>query len=334
MANLTKRALSGLFESALRASGWKFLILPPTTAFPIRYHLLQGLEAIPARLYIWNISHGGGTKRKASEYRIQITSGVTQFQPEPGGRTLIMGWWDEVGVFAGFDYQHHADPLGSSPSIQVGEGAMRQAAVDGMAVHQRGNKEIVIAFRPEFAGAYVAQLEDLHRAGISKKEVALLNRIATDPNAVPDTEIAADVGTGARKRAMATVRRALRDYRFSRRILKAYGHRCAFCGVQMNLLDAAHILPVEHPRGVDTTANGVAVCTLHHRAYDNALITFDTKYKVLLNEGMARSLREADLGGGLEQFCAALRPTIHLPGVLADQPAPNLIREANRFRGW
>ena len=341
MAGLRKPILNGLFEDALTASGWKALTLPPGGVFPARYQLSQGPQSVVARLYIWTITHGGGKKRSAKEFRIQLTDGgeyMTKIDPEPpDGRTLIMGWWPTAEVFAGFDYNYHKGPLGNSPSIQVGEDALRRAAEDGMAVHVRGNSEIVIAFRPEFMGTYIAQMDDLHKIGLSAKEIALLGRIAADPEAVSDAEI--DAGTDAgtdkhRQRVMVDVRRAARSYKFSKRVLKAYKHRCAFCGVQLGLLDAAHILPVAHPDGVDRTSNGVAVCTLHHRAYDNGLITFDEKFRVHLAEKRIADLEAKGRTGGLPEFKKALRPEILLPDAEADRPVPGIVREANKHRGW
>ncbi len=336
MAGLQKRVLNGLFEEALHDSGWRALMLPPTDVFPARFQLTQGTESFTVSLYIWTISHGGGAARAAKEYRIQITDGgksLTQFVPEQDGKTLIIGWWPEAQVFAGFDYAHHTGPLGKSPSIQVGEDALRKAATDGMAVHTRGNGEIVIAFRPEFMGTYVAQMEDLHKIGISEQEVALLGRIVSEPASVTDKEIGAQADP-SHQRTMVNVRRAARAYRFSARVLVAYGHRCAFCGVQLRLLDAAHILPVAHPGSVDKTENGVAVCALHHRAYDNGLITFDHKSKIHVNEEAVAELKAQGLDGGLKQFTDGLRKQIVVPAKPADQPKAAIIRQANKHRGW
>ena len=202
-----------------------------------------------------------------------------------------------------------------------------------MAVHVRGNGEIVIAFRPEFVGAYVAQMEDLHRIGISDQESALLGRIAADPDAVTDEEIDQEADPSHR-RTMVNVRRTARGYRFSTRVLEAYKHRCAFCGVQLRLLDAAHILPVAHPGSVDETENGVAVCTLHHRAYDNGLIAFDHNGQVHVSEEAVTDLRAEGLDGGLKEFYAGLFKQILSPANPADKPKPATVRAANKHRGW
>jgi len=57
-------------------------------------------------VYVWHLTHGGGKARPKNEYRIQIT-GVDHFEPLHGGKTLILGWWKDAEVFAGFDVRKH-----------------------------------------------------------------------------------------------------------------------------------------------------------------------------------------------------------------------------------
>ena len=49
----------------------------------------------------------------------------------------------------------------------------------------------------------------------------------------------------------------MRDARFRKNVLVAYGYRCAISGIQLDLVDAAHIIPVEHERGTDELRNGI-----------------------------------------------------------------------------
>ena len=243
MARLTKRQLFQVVETAVRDSGWNLLMLTARGEFPARYRVFRDASRHTVRVYIWNLTHGGGRMRPSHEYRIQVTSGVTRFEPEPHGETVILGWWDEIGVFAGFDYAHHTAPLGASPSIQIGEQALRQAEVNGFTPHNKGNGELAIAFRPDFIGTYIDQLKPLHGSGNVEAEVEVLSRLAEDPESINDAEIMATVAK-QRRHAIRTTRRALRDIRFRNRVLTAYKNRCGFCGLQLRLLDA-----VSHPAG-------------------------------------------------------------------------------------
>ena len=77
-------------------------------------------------------------------------TGVSQFQQSTGTKTLILGWWTEGSVFAGFDVRKHSAPLGFSPSLQIRKHSLELAAESGFAPSDKGNQEIAIAFRPDF----------------------------------------------------------------------------------------------------------------------------------------------------------------------------------------
>lgn len=272
--------------------------------------------------------------RKSDEYRIQITGlAANTFQPEIGGRTLILGWWANDEVFAGFDYRRHARHLGFSPSIQVGLNALRSAVANRFAIHRKSNGETVIAFQPDFIGTYAQNLESLHDTGSVPAEVGLLDRIAAAPDAVAEDEIVESVAP-PRQYAVTEARRALRALDFTARVLSAYDHRCAMCGVQLKLVEGAHILPVAESGSTDETSNGMSLCVLHHRAYDRGLITFVPDYKVLISDKKIGELRAAGLDGGLDKFRERLREVIQVPAEKASRPRRDFIEKANLLRGW
>jgi putative restriction endonuclease len=333
MARLSKQRLFRVVEAAIRDSGWSLARLSNAGGFPSRYEVARGDARHRVRIYIWNVTHGGGKKRAADEYRIQITSGVTQFEPEPGGKTLILGWFATAEALAGWDFSYHTGPLGSSPSMQIKEHALLDAGARGFAVNRKDTGELAVAFQPEFIGTYIDQLEALHAVGKIIKEADVLERVALDPTSVGDTEINSVVAK-PRRYAVMTTRRALRDIRFRKRVLEAYGHRCAMCGVQLGLLDAAHIVPVEHPDGTDETSNGVALCALHHRAYDRGLVTFDEKYRIRVSSAQIDDLKASGHHGGGAGFRRNLLATLGAPADRRLWPKPAYIRKANNARGW
>ncbi len=331
MARLTRKAdLLARFEEAIRLSGWNILYLTHGD-HPARYKIYKDGNISTVRVYIWNISHGGAG-RKAKEYRIQVT-GFNKFTPEPNGLTLILGWWEDVGVFAGWDYRHHTGMLGGSPSMQISEDALRQARLTGFASYVNQKGENAIAFRPDFAATYVQFLEPLHDSGVIPAEADILGLISDDPDNVSDEDIDEVVGE-KRKYAVIETKKALRANDFARRVLGAYGHRCAMCDVQLKLIDGAHILPVGHEDSTDTTNNGVALCALHHRAYDRGLVTFGTDYMIHKNTKLIRSLKDEDRIGGFKAFEASIKPMINVPPDKKDRPAPKFVKAANTLRNW
>ena len=304
MPRLSKPQLFEKIFRAIQDSGWNYVLLSAPSDHPLRLSLFRNEESHKVRIYIWNLTHGGGAARPEDEYRIQIT-GVNHFESEPGGKTLILGWWDEGEVFAGFDHRRHTGPLGASPSMQIRRQYLREAYERGFSPCPKGNEEIAVAFRPGFFVEYVRVLEPLHDTGESPRDIQVLTDIAVDPSAVNDADI--QTVTEQRRTAVSSVRRALRDSSFQDRVLTAYGHHCAVCSLQLDLVEAAHIVPVSITDSTDETSNGLALCVLHHRAYDRALIAVDQEYNVLLNAREAGRLREIGHDGGLETFRENLR---------------------------
>lgn len=333
MPRLPKSQLLREVEKGFQAGGWNVLYLSRAGDHPARYRVSRDGTSITVRVYIWNISHGGG-QRSAAEYRIQITGlDPRQFVSEPQGKTIILGYWDNEEVFAGFDYNFHTGVLGGSPSIQIGEAALLDANLNRFAVHEKGNGELAVAFTPDFIGTYVENLASLHATGSIPAELGLLTRIAANPAGVPEPEIAATVAP-PRQFAITQTKRALRALDFKDRIMTAYSHRCAMCGIQLRLLDGAHILPVSEAGSTDETSNGVALCALHHRAYDRSLVTFDQRYRVHINERQVGDLQASGHDGRLADFRNDLRAVLHLPPAAGDRPNPGYIRQANTLRGW
>lgn len=239
MARLPKRDLLATVERAVLDSGWSYLHLSAPTDHPARYSVFRGDQSFAVRVYIWNLTPGG-KNRPLDEWRIQAT-GVDQFRLEEDGKTLILGWEDQRGVFAGFDPHRHSGPLGHSPSLQLRERALDDAVRNGLAVHNKGNDELAVAFRPDFLATYMANVEPLHECGEFESEIDLLQQIGEVAN-VDDTDVRGVVAE-PRRYAVVAARRALREIGFRNRVLGAYGQRCAMCGIQLRLLDAAHILP-------------------------------------------------------------------------------------------
>lgn len=161
----------------------------------------------------------------------------------------------------------------------------------------------------------------------------MLQQLGRGQEHVTDTQVKKTIAKPRHSAVLAT-KRALRASDFRSRVLVAYGHSCAMCGIQLRLLDAAHILPAAHKESTDGTDNGVALCALHHRAYDGELVTFDAEFRTHVKDAMARTLKEEGRHGGMPEFRRALRPRLALPPNKRDHPARHFIDKANEVRGW
>ncbi len=325
-----KYDLLDLILQATRDDGWNTLYLSDPKFHPFHIKIYTESESYNLRIYIWNLTHGGGRARPADEYRVQIT-GVNQFVQSDNEKTLILGWWREGDVFAGFDYNKHTGVLGSSPSIQIREEALRKAHTSGISATTKENEEIAVAFRPDFLVEYIRNSESLHSFGESANDLAVFEELTADPNAVNDAQIS--TVSQERQTTVINVRKKIRANSFKSRILTSYSSKCAFCSIQLKLIDAAHIVPVQH-NGTDETSNGIALCALHHRAFDRNLVTFNEEYQIIYSEKNFDKLREIGLDGGADKFIEGLRAVINLPPTINDRPHIEYIKLANQIRGW
>lgn len=151
--------------SPLRDGGWSIARLTPPGVHPVRFTMSRGSAVVTVKLYIWNLSHGG-RGRSDAEYRIQAT-GLEQFDVAPDEVTLILGWDDDFGVFAGFDVEARRDRLGASPSIQIQKRALDDAVGAGAAFQAKRDGEYAIAIRPDRLDRYIENLAAAHRGDLS-----------------------------------------------------------------------------------------------------------------------------------------------------------------------
>ena len=95
-----------------------------------------------------------------------------------------------------------------------------------------------------------------------------------------------------RRYALTTTRRRVHQPLFRADVLRAYQTSCAVCRMRhRELLDAAHIVPDSMPRGEPIVPNGIALCKIHHAAFDANLLGIRADGRVKVNEGL---LRETD----------------------------------------
>jgi putative restriction endonuclease len=118
MTRYKKSDLLDIIAQSIQDCNWNVLFLEDIKNHPflLKIYSTYSEQSYLVRIYIWNLTHGGGEKRPVDEYRIQIT-GIKKFVRLKDEKTLILGWWDRRKVFAGFDYTKHSGPLGYSPSI-------------------------------------------------------------------------------------------------------------------------------------------------------------------------------------------------------------------------
>jgi putative restriction endonuclease len=110
---------------------------------------------------------------------------------------------------------------------------------------------------------------------------------------------------------------------FRTRVIVAYETRCAVCELRHgSLLDAAHIIPDSEEQGIPTVNNGLALCKIHHAAYDQDMLGVTPDFEVRIAE---RLLGETDgpmLKHGLQEMHGR---TIQVPKRRSDHPGQDLL---------
>jgi len=87
-----------------------------------------------------------------------------------------------------------------------------------------------------------------------------------------------------REYALAVVRRRILQPVFREGVLAAYTERCALCRLhRAELLDAAHIKS-DAEGGEPIIPNGIAMCAIHHRAFDAHMIGIRPDYVIHIRE--------------------------------------------------
>lgn len=112
---------------------------------------------------------------------------------------------------------------------------------------------------------------------------------------------------------------------FRLHVLNAYKHRCAICCLpRSELLQASHILPDRDERGVPEVRNGLALCHLHHGAFDADLLGIRPDGHIELS----RALRETQDGPTLEHALKAFDgQPLHKPSRRDQWPHEEFLEE-------
>jgi len=106
-----------------------------------------------------------------------------------------------------------------------------------------------------------------------------------------------------RRYATAVVKVRLHQQAFRERVLQAYREHCAICRLRhRELLDAAHILGDAHPLGEPRVSNGLALCRLHHAAFDAHILGIRPDYVIEIRTDVLREVDGPMLRHGLQGF--------------------------------
>jgi putative restriction endonuclease len=101
-------------------------------------------------------------------------------------------------------------------------------------------------------------------------------------------------------------------------VVAAYRTQCAVCRLRRSeLLDAAHIVP-DYIGGALVVTNGVALCKIHHAAYDSNLLGIRPDYVTEIRADLLAEIDGPMLRHGLQEVHGQ---TITVPRSPAQRPS-------------
>ncbi len=149
----------------------------------------------------------------------------------------------------------------------------RARNVKGLSNAAKADRKVFEAFEADWESLAAESEAAVERLGLRPSTLDVDESLAELAARVGDTEVVRNVRT----------RRAQSLFRAT--VLASYDFTCAISGISVPaLLQASHIIPWAHEerRRVDPR-NGLALSTLHDRAFDRGLIAFDQKLRVMVS---------------------------------------------------
>lgn len=128
-----------------------------------------------------------------------------------------------------------------------------------------------------------------------------------------------------RERVTTAISRLLRDYKFTKEVVRAYQGRCALSDINWGVVQAAHIFPVAAPGSTDRISNGIGLTPTYHSLFDRHLIyispdDLSVRLHPRLHEDKTTAARE---------FLKATRAILRVPSNASQQPDPIMFK--NRY---
>lgn len=267
------------------------------------------------RLYLWTLTNVAARLgyRSPDEFKIELIL-PTQVRGKRGELildqrhlTVLLGFSPDYGVFVAWQAELH-QTFGYSSTAYIREDLLQDASGFGWAVgaprRVKNGVEVPVAFTPGNLLHYLKVEREAHRLRLSdsRREAFFLSRT---PNmrlvAPPRDPDEVDTYVSDQRRTL-MARRLSRDSRFSPRVRQEYNDSCAVCGIQMEIIEGAHIIPIIEEDGRDEVWNGIALCANHHKLFDAYAFSVDQSLCVALNYPAIEFLTDSKRDAGIQYY--------------------------------
>lgn len=279
---------------------------------------------------IKNVHESGDGRSNQDECRIQVSKSKNfNAALSSGNDVIVLGYFADEKVFTAWNPFLMRDRFNQKQTISLYSRftVQKEAKIQKINSYRDNNGQSVISFIPDYLGLYLENLTSIHL--ISDLELKnLVEQSDKLNNQDEDGEFNTSEGV-----LTITHAREKRDPNFRVKVYDAYNNKCAMCGIGLELIEAAHIIPYSHELGSDEINNGISLCSLHHTAYDRSLIYFDESFDILMNESKIEYLQKVGVDSGFRKFEKLAFDKIQTPRNHSLQPDVVNIRIANQIRG-
>jgi putative restriction endonuclease len=150
---------------------------------------------------------------------------------------------------------------------------------------------------------------------VDDRRFASLGNVAAEP---VETEI-------RRRYVTREIQQRVHQREFRERVLDAYRRNCAVCRLTRDaLLDAAHIIGDSAEHGAPVVSNGIALCKLHHSAFDANIMGVRPDYVIEIREDVLREVDGPMLIHGLQGWNGK---ALRVPRLATLRPDPTRLTE-------
>lgn len=284
-------------------------------------------------IFIHNVHSSGKGRPNPDECRIQVnrTENFEEAQSK-NNPILFFGYYADINIFTAWNPYYFWKRINQKKVVSLYSRFSIQAKASdkGISVYTDQKNQNVISFKPGYLGLYLENFAKIHL--LSEPELVELANLS-DHSPETEGETAESVELGNESFSIFH-KRLKRSPQFRKDVIKAYDYRCAICGIALDLVEAAHIIPHAEDRGNDDIGNGICLCSLHHKAYDNGLVYIDGQYNIKINREKVKYLEKMRLDGGIASFLSLTDETkMHLPSSHIYYPVSAWLALANNIRG-
>jgi putative restriction endonuclease len=307
MPQLSARVLYSKLKAAIPNAAWQ---TSPDELAPAEV-IIPDLGRV--LIYLWTLTPDRSRQgRPLGEHKIQmIGDGHQRGRHEDmiflsDAETVLAGFSPDYGVFVVWEARYH-HLYAYSRNVQVREHLLEEARRTGWAVDQprqiTNGREVRGAVSPGNLARYIRLAREANARGLTaeRKEAFLIDFGRDFPN---DNE---PRSTPVFLRERELVTRATRDITFAPKIKMAFGYRCGVCSTQLDIVEAAHIIPISEEESADEVWNGICLCPNHHTLFDSGLLLIRDNLEITFNIEVVQFLQAEGRAEGVDDLLARYR---------------------------